>query len=218
MNAIKEIYNRTKFFNIGYFIVLIASVIVLIVYSRVDIHLFINRHNSPVLDVFFKYLTYLGSGWALVAVLTILAVIHKTRAGGLLMSALLFNFFVQLLKHTVREYRPVKYFGMFYQDYHLHLVEGVNIHLYNSFPSGHSATAFAIFFFLAFLTRRKWLQVIYLLLALLVAYSRMYLSQHFLVDVVVGSIIGYLTSYLGAWWTIKYDQVRNQGLPSTREG
>ncbi len=218
MDTIKEIYKRTQAFTIGYSIFLIISTIILILYPRHEIHLYINSHNSPVLDVFFKYLTYLGSGWALVFVMTVLAITHKQKAGGLLLSALIFNFFVQLLKHTVKEYRPVKFFETFYSDYQLHLVEGVKIHFYNSFPSGHTATAFAILFFLAFLTRKQWLQVLYLILAILIGYSRMYLSEHFLVDIFAGSIIGYLSSYLGAWWTLKYEQIKNQGLPSTRVG
>ncbi len=218
MNAIKEIYQRTKVFSIGYFIFLVISAIILVIYPRVDIHLFVNRLNSPVADVFFKYLTYLGSGWALVAVLFVLAILYKRKAGGLLLSALLFNFFVQLLKHTIKEYRPVKYFDMFYPDYHLHLVQGVKIHFYNSLPSGHTATAFAILFFLAFLSRSRWVEIIYLLLALLIGYSRMYLSQHFLIDVFAGSLIGYFASFIGAWWTIKYEQIQNHGFPSIREG
>ncbi len=208
MNAIKEIYLRTKTFSLTYFILLIISAIILFLYPRVQIHIFINKLNSPSLDFFFKYLTYLGSGWALVLALTILAIIYKRQAGGLLLSALVFNFFVQLIKHTAHQVRPVKYFELFVPDYHLHLIEGVHIHLYNSFPSGHSATAFAILFFLAFLSNKKWVQLLYLLLAVLIAYSRMYLSQHFLIDIVVGSLIGYLSSYIGAWWTIKYEQTQ----------
>ena len=209
MKELKQIYLRTKAFTIGYFIVFLTTAILLILFPKAQIHLFINHLNSPTLDIFFKYLTYLGSGWALVTALLLLAIIYKRKAGGLLLSALIFNFFVQLLKHTVKAYRPVKYFSLYYPDQHLHLVSGITQHYYNSFPSGHSATAMAIFFFLAFLTKRKWLQIIYLILAILIAYSRVYLSQHFLLDALIGSLIGYLSSYLGLWWVLLDQKVKN---------
>lgn len=94
--------------------------------------------------------------------------------------------------------RPVKYFEILGSEYELYLVPGVDINNWFSFPSGHTATAFAVSFAMALLIRSKTGQYALLLLALGVGYSRIYLSQHFLVDVVAGSIIGILTGWL-AW-------------------
>ena len=42
------------------------------------------------------------------------------------------------------------------------------------------------------------------MMAIIVAYSRMYLSQHFLIDVTVGSFIGSIAAVLAFWWISHY--------------
>jgi membrane-associated phospholipid phosphatase len=59
----------------------------------------------------------------------------------------------------------------------------------NSFPSGHTSAAFSLFICLALITPRKWAPL-WVVSAWAVAYSRIYLSQHFLEDVLLGSVIG----------------------------
>jgi membrane-associated phospholipid phosphatase len=71
-----------------------------------------------------------------------------------------------------------------------HQVPGVELHLLHSFPSGHATTAFALFFLLALINQNKGLQIFFLIAALIAAFSRVYLSQHFLSDVLAGSAIG----------------------------
>jgi membrane-associated phospholipid phosphatase len=41
---------------------------------------------------------------------------------------------------------------------------------------------------------------VFLLIAILVGYSRMYLSEHFFEDVVAGSVIGFVLTTLWLWW------------------
>ena len=100
-----------------------------------------------------------------------------------------------------------------YQDLTLPLVEGVTMYHSNSFPSGHASTFFmfctCLVIILAYrhskadkpyCTRVQILFNVSLLmllaLAVMGAYSRVYLSQHFLSDVCVGSLIGFTTPFL----------------------
>jgi membrane-associated phospholipid phosphatase len=85
--------------------------------------------------------------------------------------------------------RPVTYFE---NTETLHLVEGVKMHSMNSFPSGHTMTAFAIFMILVLITKNKFLKIVWVVIAILAGYSRVYLSQHFLGDVLAGAIMGIL--------------------------
>lgn len=63
-----------------------------------------------------------------------------------------------------------------------------------SFPSTHAATAFTAAMILTFFDKkRRWL---YLLVAILISYSRIYLSCHYFLDVVAGAFIGYIISRL----------------------
>src|SRR5205085_12074147 len=58
----------------------------------------------------------------------------------------------------------------------------------SSFPSGHSANAFALALVLARRSRRP--RLLFWPVAALVAISRAYLNRHYLSDIVVGSLIG----------------------------
>ncbi|MGZ4037277.1 MAG: phosphatase PAP2 family protein, partial [Bacteroidia bacterium] len=73
-------------------------------------------------------------------------------------------------------------------------IKGVDVMIHNSFPSGHSTTAFAVFTCLALMTKNKFLKVLCLFVAANAAFSRTYISQHWLVDVYFGSIIGLVTA------------------------
>ncbi|RYD68900.1 MAG: phosphatase PAP2 family protein [Sphingobacteriales bacterium] len=64
----------------------------------------------------------------------------------------------------------------------------------NSFPSGHTASAFCLFTLLALFVANKKYGLFFLLMALLVAYSRIYLSQHNFIDTYVGAWIGILSA------------------------
>jgi membrane-associated phospholipid phosphatase len=68
---------------------------------------------------------------------------------------------------------------------------------YQSFPSGHATTIFAAAVVTGFLSAR--LLVPALLLAVVVAISRIALSDHYPSDVVAGAIVGILGAYLARW-------------------
>ena len=70
------------------------------------------------------------------------------------------------------------------------IVEGVDLHSTLSMPSGHTSAVFAFCFSLALFCPKWWQKMLCLLIAILVGYSRIYLSQHFLADVLAGSIVG----------------------------
>ena len=97
--------------------------------------------------------------------------------------------------------RPANVFSDIYE---LYLVPGVNIHHFNSFPSGHTASAVGIFFMPSLMTKNKSLQFLFFLIALLTAYSRVYLSQHFLVDIYFGSLISTIICLLMFYWGMKW--------------
>jgi len=78
----------------------------------------------------------------------------------------------------------------------LHFVPGVEVHSHFSFPSGHTATIFCFAFLLSLFVRNIMATIGLLLIALAVGYSRVYLLQHFLVDVAAGAVIGVVTTYL----------------------
>ncbi len=149
-------------------------------------HLKINGYHNLWADWFFRYYTEVGNGVTVAVIAVILFFFDKRLSYTVALSALAAGLTVQLLKHFVfpEVMRPSAVIE------NLHLVQGVVMNKMYSFPSGHTATAFAMFSTLVFYFRRKRLKLLFLIFALLVGFSRIYLSQHFFVDVYFGSLIG----------------------------
>lgn len=183
-----EFLKAKKAFFIPVLIFILTGIVFLSLYSKSTIHLAQNAWHGPHIDVFFKYMTYGGDGLAFAAAVPILIFYKRRHFIGFLVSAVLTLFLTAGLKTYFKEVpRPVKYFE---GKHEIHLVEGVHNHSFQSFPSGHTTTAFACWGFLAFVLRSAGLQFGLALIALLVGYSRIAISQHFLIDVVGGTILG----------------------------
>lgn len=150
---------------------------------------FLNGIHFDATDVFFKYVTFIGDGILFVPLIIILLFVRYSYAVMGTIIAVGHGIIVSFLKRVVFKGtpRPTAYFE---DTSMLHFVEGVNVHTSNSFPSGHTATAFAFCLFLTFLIDRKSWGTLLLLLAVLGGYSRMYLLQHFYIDTVFGGAIG----------------------------
>jgi membrane-associated phospholipid phosphatase len=192
---IKEIIRKCSIFLILYFIILTGCIVLLCNYSKSEIHIWSNIHNTPFLDFFFAKITFFGNG-IFVIFLCIIYLFYSFRNSILLFATFAISgIFVQIIKRFVLPGMPRP--NIYFKDiYNLHLIKGVEILHSFSFPSGHSATAFALFLCLSLITRKKILQLLYFILACLIAYSRIYLSQHFLMDAVAGSLIGVFTVLL----------------------
>ena len=194
-----KLINKNRIFLIAYVLILIAGLIPVLLYSKADIHLFINRFHSPFFDTFFRYITHLGSGIAAAVVVIVLLFIKIRYSFILALSAITSGILVQLLKRFVFPglERPV----VFFQDIaELYIIRGVDLHTHFSFPSGHSATAFIIFGIIALISEKEWIKIVALLSAVIISFSRVYLSQHFLGDILAGSVIGMLVLIFFYWY------------------
>jgi putative flippase GtrA len=125
------------------------------------------------------------------------------QAAALFFAFIIAGLLAQILKFTMPAPRPSLYFQQISFVYH-HFVSGVNLSGSNSFPSGHTATAFAMATVLALMSRRQVIGLLCLFAALFVGYSRIYLAQHFLLDVTVsmfiGTLVGLLSFYFVEQW------------------
>ena len=200
---------------IPYLLLLTAILVMMYIYPKPELHLMLNSFHSGVLDFFFKFYTLMAE-WPLY-VLAFLPSLWKRNKMTLFfaMCELTGGTILQILKHTISNPRPVSVFED-YPDLVLPLVQGVDMHHSNSFPSGHASTFFmfctcSVIVLAYFFSRKDTLKtlrnqilfdvalVALLVLAVMGAYSRVYLSQHFLSDVCVGSIIGFTTPFLMFW-------------------
>lgn len=184
------VYQQLKYFIWPYVIIVVLALVIRLGWSsRTGTYFFINGLHTPAGDWFFPYITELGSTSAAVLICLLLLLINR-RMGTVMATAYLFTATLSFtIKALVAFPRPHRYFSARLHD--IYFVPGVVV-LDNSlsFPSGHSVCAFTAATVLAYYTRNKYWSLLYLLLALLVAYSRMYMSQHFLEDVSAGSLLG----------------------------
>ena len=197
---------------IPYFVLLTVILGLMYAYPKPELHMLLNSHHTSILDTFFKYYSVMAE-WPLY-VLALLPLLWKKARMTLFFAIceLTGGAILQIMKHVICNDRPVVVFED-YQDMTLPLVQGVTMYHGNSFPSGHASTFFMFCTCCVIILachysrdakshdlRSKMLfyvsLVLLLVLATLGAYSRVYLSQHFLSDVCVGSIIGFTTPFL----------------------
>jgi undecaprenyl-diphosphatase len=78
---------------------------------------------------------------------------------------------------------------------------------YNAFPSGHTAASTAFFAALALASWR--VGAPFLLVPVLIAFSRMYVAAHYLSDVVAAALIGVVAAYVVVHWKPLQIEIRN---------
>lgn len=146
--------------------------------------------RCPFLDAVMPKITFLGdSGWFWIALAAILLLYRPTRKIGATMGlALVFSLLVAniTLKPIVARVRPY--------DVNTLIQLLVEAPLDFSFPSGHSQASLAAASAL-FCWNRKWGGAA-LVLAGLIAFSRLYLYVHYPTDVLFGAVVGTLLGIL----------------------
>ncbi len=190
-------------FYIPYLMFVVTLVALILCNEKAGLHLWLTSFNTPAGDVFFHYYTYVGD-WVPYVVIAGLLFYRYRAALFVLVSQLATGLVSQIMKHAWNEPRPVSYFKDYFPTIQLHQVAGEHLHLVHSFPSGHTITAFAFFLALSYFTKHPGIHFLYFVLALLVGYSRIYLSQHFAIDVLVGSVVGVSVTMLCRFYMDKY--------------
>ena len=208
----KSIFKTLSVYSVAYLVLLAVVLGLLYAYPKPELHMMLNAHHTDFQDAFFRYYSVLAE-WPLY-ILALVPLIWKRKELTLLfaMSELASAVVVRVLKLIYHAPRPIVVFED-YPNMLLPLVDGVEMRHSNSFPSGHTSTFFIFFTCCALLLAyrylhstchrnwRTWLlfslgSLALLAMAALGGYSRIYLSQHFLSDVCVGSIIGFTIPWL----------------------
>ena len=167
----------------------ISSMYALLVPAK-DSFIQLNPVHTLYLDTFFLNYTILGDGVFSIALFLILLLMERTTlAVQVLISYLFSGLLVQVIKHAIRAPRP---HAVFDNDAYPYFLDGITYSGLNSFPSGHTASVFALATLLALHDKNATRSASYLFLAIITGYSRIYLGQHFMADVAAGAFIGVL--------------------------
>ena len=182
-------------------LVLITLGILLLTIPKGELHLLLCQPHTAMLDQIVPVFTNLVDWLPYLSILLLLFY----RAGWatfLASNLLLTTLIVQPIKHIVHAPRPLTWFAENMPDVSLPLVEGVRMNHWLSFPSGHTTTFFVLFFTLSIILcaenikGKNILSFICFLCASFGAYTRIYLSQHFALDIFAGILIAILSTLL----------------------
>jgi len=196
--GIKDVLYKIRWFFIPYLIILICCIVIKLTFTHEEIYFAVNSRNFALGDLIAPYLTDLGNFWTVVVLSAILLVFSYAKSFTLLLVNTITALTAQIVKHIFDAPRPKLYFQN--QLSHIHFVKGVDMLMLHSFPSGHTVSAFTTAVLFAYWAKNKFWGLPLLILAMCVAYSRMYLSQHFFEDVTAGSVIGTITTVCLITW------------------
>lgn len=168
---------------------------------------FLQKFRTPAGDAVIPLITKLGDKgiiWILLA--AVLLLIPKTRKTGVILTAALCVDLILcngILKNLFARVRPF--------DVNTSVQLLIPKPADFSFPSGHTAASFASASALYFAGEKKlWKPV--LALAVIIAFTRLYLYVHYPTDILGGMAVGIVAGYVGYWIAAKWE---NRKLPDS---
>jgi len=195
----KTLYSKTNLFLTVQFVFVLLISILLLNETKTDAQVLANGFHSSFFDYVFYILTHSVEFWGCLIIYILVATFKNFKfaiiglatyaISGLVTQILKRNVFSEFKRPTVNieNLRLIPDFFEYDQNQNF------------SFPSGHTTVAFSIFIFMTLMVKNRNWGVLFGLLASLIAYSRVYLSQHYFIDILVGSIIGSLVTVVSFW-------------------
>ena len=183
----------------------------LLVVPKAELHLALCQPHTRFLDVVIPSFTNLVD-WLPYLVVLLLLFYRAGWATFLASNLLLSTLIVQPIKHILCAPRPLTWFAENMPNIRLPLVEGVRMNYWLSFPSGHTTTFFVLFFSLSIILYaenikgKNILSFICFLCASFGAYTRIYLSQHFALDIFAGILIAVCSTLVLYFFLVKRTQ------------
>jgi membrane-associated phospholipid phosphatase len=190
--------NRNATIGIGLSLLTGTSFIVLsMLMGKENAFLMLNGNLGNAADFFFYIWANAGDGFIWIPAFA-LTLMYKKRYLPFLIATIVWSTLITQSSKQIffkSENRPT---AVITNASLIHTVPGIEIHTTNSFPSGHTATAFSLFLFCCFISTKKWIVPLGFTYALLGGYARIYVAQHFPLDVGAGILVAYC-SVLLAW-------------------
>lgn len=184
-------------FSVSVIFGFLLSLLLVVHIFKLSAFILLNHYHSPGMDLFFTYFTYMGDGLFCCAIIIALWISgNRMLSLKMLYGFIISSLLVQILKNLIHAPRPMEILSSHVYNY---FIIGITHIGHCSFPSGHTTTTFTIAAIFAFNSSNRFLKTFVFALALGVAYSRIYLAQHFVEDVLAGIILGLLDAKLAEY-------------------
>lgn len=214
----KKTWDNERGFIITFLAIWIAGFIVFLNISKGTEILWIQNHYFGITNWIFTNLTLVVEIPFCVSIIFIILLLASyQKFVFLVLNYLLTGGILLWLKEYFEHDRPFIFFNK--QDITLHYLPHIDPLFLVSFPSGHSEAAIVFAFTISLIVKKQVYKMLIAIVALLACFSRVYLMQHFLQDILAGSLLGFTMSivwlYLyeisfgrkiadyGLWYTLK---------------
>jgi membrane-associated phospholipid phosphatase len=192
-----RIIEKNKLYFALYFFFFIALFIYQLMTPQLEALFYFSARRSVFTDTFFKWWTLLGEAYPFfIVVLFFIFKNDNIKSLQTAVTGIVLLVPIHLFKEYFAHDRPAKVLETLGLSAHFKYVDGYEIlRGANSFPSGHTAGAFAIFTLLAlYFPKNRTSTIFFFVTAVLVGISRIYLAAHFPEDILFGSAIGVFTA------------------------
>lgn len=206
-------FQKYKYLYITLFLWLMGGLFWVLFTQRADAILILNQYYNSISLPFFRFMTRMAE-WVGFTVPLLFLVIFKSYRHQLgfvmvgLLTLALVTFFKEVVYHDA--IRPIVYLENMGIPLPNH--PEITLNRKHSFPSGHTTAGFAYFFFVALSAEKKFFSFLFLIIAMLIGLSRVFLAQHFVIDVVAGSTLGVFIATTVYYFWIFRNSSKNKGI------